>query len=122
MKVFLDDVRFGNQYDLGERWYDWVIVRTFENCKLLLDTGVVTEMSLDYALSDTDPHHTGEDVLQYILKKIGTGNFEPPYITVHSKHSSADRMHELVKEIKRSATTLVDIKMSRVVPTSYIKE
>jgi hypothetical protein len=109
MRVFLDDVRFGNEYDLGDRWYEWVVVRTFENCKLLLDAGIVTEMSLDYSLVDTDPHHTGEDVLRYILQKMDDGNFEPPYITVHSKHSLAETMLNLLQEIKRKTTTLVDI-------------
>jgi len=110
MKVFLDDVRFGDFHDLGERWYEWILVRTVENCKTLLDTGLVTEISLDFDLSHTDGGHTGEDVLRYVIEKMETEKFEPPYIMIHSRHTAAERMQELVQEIKRNTTTLVDIK------------
>ena len=109
MKIFLDDVRFGDRHDLGDRWYEWVVVRTVDQCKALLNTGIVTEMSLDYSLMYTDPDHTGEDVLLYILEKMGREVFEPPYIMIHSKHSAADRMYDLLAEIKRNTTTLIDI-------------
>jgi hypothetical protein len=115
MKVFLDDVRFGNEYDLGSRWYEWVVVRTLANCKILLDAGIVTEMSLDYSLADTDPYHTGEDVLQYILEKIESEGFEAPYISIHSEHSGAEKMGELLKCIKQKTITRVDMSITKEV-------
>jgi len=109
MKVYLDDIGLGTHETLGDRWYEWVIVRTVENCNKLIAAGIVTELSLDYSLSDTDPYHTGLDVLQFILDKLLEGDFDVPYITIHSKHSGADKMHAMLKEIKQNTITLVDI-------------
>ena len=80
MKVFLDDVR-----DTPEGW-----VRVYwpeEACRLL-ETGQVTEISLDHDLGD-DLRGTGYDVVKWIEEAVFTRGFRPPRITVHSANGAA---------------------------------
>ena len=80
MKVFLDDVR-----DTPEGW-----VRVYwpeEACRLL-ETGQVTEISLDHDLGD-DRRGTGYDVVKWIEEAVCTRGFRPPRVIVHSADIAA---------------------------------
>lgn len=80
MKVYLDDVR-----ETPEGWH-----RCFwpEEVIALLQTGNVTELSLDHDLGD-DEHGTGYDVITWIEEAVVTANFIPPQIKVHSANPVA---------------------------------
>ena len=67
MKVYLDDVRTPRYGDMGDDWCDWILVRTVDNFTRLIRTGLVTEVSVDYGLGESDSRHTGEDALQELL-------------------------------------------------------
>ena len=55
---------------------------------MLLQTGQVTELSLDHDLGD-DEHGTGYDVVLWIEEEVALRGFTPPKIFVHSANSSA---------------------------------
>lgn len=55
---------------------------------MLLQTGQVTELSLDHDLGD-DEHGTGYDVVLWIEEVVALRGFMPPKILVHSANSSA---------------------------------
>ena len=55
---------------------------------MLLQTGQVTELSLDHDLGD-DEHGTGYDVVLWIEEAVALRGFMPPKILVHSANSSA---------------------------------
>ncbi len=80
MKVFLDDMR-----DTPE---GWVRVYWPEDACRLLETGQVTEISLDHDLGD-DLRGTGYDVVKWIEEAVFTRGFRAPKITVHSANSAA---------------------------------
>ena len=61
---------------------------------LLLETGSVTEISLDHDLGD-DERGTGYDVVLWIEEAVITRGFRPPKIHVHSANSSAREKMEL---------------------------
>ncbi|WP_232466394.1 cyclic-phosphate processing receiver domain-containing protein [Burkholderia ubonensis] len=54
----------------------------------LLQTGKVTEISLDHDLGD-DTRGTGYDVLEWIEAEVVLNGFKPPQIRVHSANPSA---------------------------------
>lgn len=89
MKVFLDDVR--------EKDGDWVIVRTFDAFVAAMETGAVTEVSLDHDLQGTDLHHNGMDAVRWTI----THNVLPPVIRVHTANTSA-RPH-MVRALSNAA-------------------
>lgn len=80
MKVFLDDERPTPE--------GWVAVRWPEEAIALLQTGQVTDISLDHDLGD-DLHGTGYDVLCWIEEAVATRGFTPPRIRIHSANPSA---------------------------------
>lgn len=80
MKVFLDDVRPTPEGWLHAYWPEEVIA--------LLETGLVTEVSLDHDLGD-DEHGTGNDVVLWVEEKVATEGFIPPLMHVHSANSAA---------------------------------
>lgn len=95
MKVYLDDER-----DTPEGW-----VRVFwpEEAIELLETGKVTEISLDHDLGDDD-HGTGYDVVLWIEEAVFTRGFKAPKMKVHSANSSAREKMELgIKNIERKS-------------------
>lgn len=95
LKVFLDDER---QPPEG-----WQLVRWPDESIALLETGNVTELSLDHDLGD-DERGTGYDVLVWIEEAVATTTFIPPDISVHSANSSARvRMMAAVHSIERLA-------------------
>ena len=80
MKIYLDDER--DTPDGWERvyWPDEAIE--------LLESGNVSEISLDHDLGD-DERGTGYDVVLWIEEAVATREFVPPDIKVHSANSSA---------------------------------
>ena len=80
MRVYLDDERVAPD--------GWVQVRWPEDVIKLLESGQVTELSLDHDLGD-DEHGTGYDVILWIERAVAMCGFQPPLIRVHSANSSA---------------------------------
>lgn len=83
MKVFLDDLRTPPQ--------GWNLVRWPDEAIVLLQTGAVTDLSLDHDLGD-DARGTGYDVLLWIEEAVALASFAPPRITIHSANPAA-RVH-----------------------------
>jgi NAD+-processing family protein with receiver domain len=86
MKVYLDDER--------ETPAGWQRVYWPEEAIILLDSGNVSEISLDHDLGN-DEHGTGYDVILWIEEAVITRRFNPPKIKVHSANSSARLKMEL---------------------------
>ena len=97
MRVYLDDTR-----DPPD---GWVLVRWPDQAIEFLNTGKVTEISLDHDLGD-DARGTGYDVILWIEEAVYTANFVPPVIIVHSANSSArQKMLAGISSIKQKAAT-----------------
>jgi hypothetical protein len=80
MKVYLDDERPVPPGWHGVRWPDEAI--------RLLQTGHVTEISLDHDLGD-DERGTGYTVILWLEEAVALRGFVPPAITVHTANASA---------------------------------
>jgi hypothetical protein len=80
MKVYLDDER--------ETPTGWLRVYWPDEAIALLQTGRVTDISLDHDLGD-DNRGTGYDVVLWIEKAVALDGFKPPQITVHSSNAAA---------------------------------
>ncbi|WP_129647616.1 cyclic-phosphate processing receiver domain-containing protein [Peristeroidobacter agariperforans] len=95
MKVFLDDERATPE--------GWVRVYWPAEAVALLETGNVTEVSLDHDLGD-DEKGTGYDVVLWIEEAVATRGFRPPKMSVHSANSSARiKMERGIQNIQRLA-------------------
>lgn len=95
MKVYLDDERRTPEGWTRVYWPDEAIA--------LLQTGNVTEISLDHDLGD-DEKGTGYDVVLWIEEAVYTEEFSPPVINVHSANSSArEKMEAGIRNIYRKA-------------------
>ncbi|WP_322053364.1 cyclic-phosphate processing receiver domain-containing protein [Paraburkholderia bannensis] len=95
MKVFLDDERIP---PVG-----WVRVCWPSEAIRLLESGDVTEISLDHDLGD-DEHGTGYDVILWIEEAVALRGFVPPNISVHSANASAaEKMRAGIEAIKKMA-------------------
>ena len=93
MRVYLDDERTPPD--------GWTLVRWPEDAIALLETGDVTEISLDHDLGD-DEHGTGYDVILWIERAVARDGFSPPIIHVHSANTSARAKMELgIRAIER---------------------
>jgi hypothetical protein len=93
MKVYLDDER--------EAPNGWRSVRWPEEAITLLETGQVTEISLDHDLGD-DKRGTGYDVILWIEEAVATSGFRPPQIRIHSANASARiKMEAGIEAIER---------------------
>jgi hypothetical protein len=91
MKVFLDDVR-----DSPEGW-----LRTYsvEGTIELLESGFVTELSLDH---DLGTEETGYDVVKWIEEKVATEGFVAPEIRIHSANPvGRKRMEQGIESIRK---------------------
>jgi NAD+-processing family protein with receiver domain len=98
MKIFLDDQR--------EAPTGWHRIYWPEEAYKLLESGNVTEISLDHDLGD-DKHGTGYDVILWIEEAVITKGFKPPKIKVHSANSAARLKMELgIKSIIKKAQSL----------------
>ena len=93
MKVYLDDVRPTPEGWVRAYWPDEVIK--------LLETGLVTELSLDHDLGD-DERGTGYDVLTWLERAVVDGFRAPDYLRVHSANGPAgDRMMAAMVSIRK---------------------
>lgn len=100
MKVFLDDERPTPPGWTAASWPEEVIA--------LLETGQVTDVSLDHDLGD-DAHGTGYDVIMWIEEAVAVRGFVPPRITVHSANPTArQRMALGIAAIERLAKRNAD--------------
>jgi len=95
MKIFLDDERPTPPGWTAARWPEEVIA--------LLETGEVTDVSLDHDLGD-DARGTGYDVIIWIEEAVALRGFVPPQIFVHSANPTArQRMALGIAAIERLA-------------------
>ncbi len=95
MKVYLDDEREAPSGWHQVYWPDEVIA--------LLQTGNVTQLSLDHDLGD-DERGTGYDVVLWIEEAVAIRGFQPPLLSVHSANSSARlKMEAGIQSIYRLA-------------------
>ncbi|KAF0814842.1 hypothetical protein IGB42_00897 [Andreprevotia sp. IGB-42] len=95
MKVFLDDERATPDGWVRTYWPEEVIA--------LLETGQVTELSLDHDLGD-DAHGTGYTVLLWLEEQVATRGFVPPPLRVHSANASARlKMEAAIASVARLA-------------------
>jgi len=92
MRVYLDDVRSAPE--------GWIRVRRPQNAIRLLETGLVTHISVDHDLGND--RESGYTVLCWIEEKVMTAEFKPPQITVHTANpAAAPKMHACVRAILR---------------------
>lgn len=102
MRVWLDDRR-APYPDPDE----WVWVRTPAEAIELLETGEVSELSLDHdlGLTEGDRELTGYDVVAWMERAVATEGFEPPRtFRVHSSNApAAARMERGIEAIRRLA-------------------
>ena len=95
MKVYLDDERPTPEGWVAARWPDEAI--------RLLETGEVTELSLDHDLGD-DERGTGYTVVLWLEEAVATRGFVPPEVTVHTANASARvKMLQGVENIRKLA-------------------
>ena len=95
MKVYLDDERKTPE--------GWIRVYWPVEAITLLETGRVTEISLDHDLGN-DEQGTGYDVVLWIEEAVAMNKFCPPIISVHSANSSArQKMEAGIATIRRLA-------------------
>ena len=96
MRVFLDDERATPAGWTRVYWPDEAIE--------LLQTGTVSEISLDHDLGD-DERGTGYDVVLWIEEAVAIREFQPPLIKVHSANSSArEKMENGIRAIEALRT------------------
>ena len=93
MKLFVDDIR--NALDKN-----WTVVRTYKTAIMLLETGIVKELSLDHDLGNGK---TGYDVICWLEKQVKTNDFIPPEIIIcHSSNPiGKTRIEQAIKAIKK---------------------
>ena len=94
MKVYLDDER-----KTPEGWY-----RVYEPSQAiaLLESGLVTHISLDHDLGDDKGIGTGYDVVLWIEENVVMNDFVPPIITIHSANPPAKkRMEQGIVQIRK---------------------
>ena len=95
MKVYLDDQRPTPPGWVGVRWPEEAI--------RLLETGEVTELSLDHDLGD-DARGTGYTVILWIEQAVAVRGFRPPRIIVHTDNAPARQKMLLgIQSIERLA-------------------
>lgn len=90
MKVFLDDSRATPK--------GWIRTYTVAETITMLQTGSVTEISLDHHLG-ADAMDDGEEVLQWLESQVRTAGFRPPdAILVHTGDAEARARMEAAAE------------------------
>lgn len=79
--VYMDDIRHGPDMDACKHlpdWMDWVIVRSVDNTRRLLELGLVNKLSLDH---DMGSKKTGYDLIKWMAE---TGYWPKGEIWIHS--------------------------------------
>ena len=91
MKLWLDDIRKPPK--------GWVWVKTPKEATKYLETGEVTEASLDHDLGLCI--FTGYNLLEWIEAQVFLNGFKPPKLRIHTSNPSARVKMELaVKKIR----------------------
>ena len=104
MRIFLDDERKTPDGWIRVYWPDEAIK--------LLETGNVTEISLDHDLG-ADDRGTGYDIVLWIEEAVFSGSFTPPMIKVHSANTSARQKMELgIENIYKMADEEIEKSLS----------
>jgi hypothetical protein len=86
MRVYLDDIRKCPE--------GWVLARNVTEAKMLLETGDVTHLSLDFDLGYGEP--TGLDLCRWMKQ---TGNWPHDAIEIHSSHPlGRQKMRAFIQE------------------------
>jgi len=94
IRVFLDDVR-----DTPD---GWLRAYTASEAIALLESGRVTEISLDHDLGDDERNGTGYTVACWIEEQVALHGFEPPTIKIHSANSvGRERIARCIESIER---------------------
>ena len=93
MKVFLDDERVTPE--------GWIRTHTPAEAIALLETGMVSHLSLDHDLGDDEGIGTGYDVVLWMEEQFFLNSYLPPEnITVHSANVSARvKMEQGIKKL-----------------------
>ena len=86
MKGFLDDERTTPD--------GWFRVYTPEQAIALLESDMVTHISLDHDLGDDELTGTGYDVILWMEEMVVSGNYDPPRILIHTANPSARQKME----------------------------
>lgn len=93
MNVFLDDNRKGPANEFGEvqeGWENWIIVRSVENAKVLLKTGLVEKLSLDNDMGVNsltgELNQEGKQLVKWMIEENCWPKGE---ITIHSQNFGA---------------------------------
>ncbi|RSL33281.1 hypothetical protein D7Z54_11700 [Salibacterium salarium] len=106
--IFLDDVRPGPD--------DYIVVKTAEECILLLKTGEpVSHLSLDHDLGSK--RKNGFEVILYLLEN----QHFPDRITIHSANApEGKKMYQHLLEGKRTGTVPEHVKVThRPLPLTF---
>jgi hypothetical protein len=91
MKVFLDDVRDSPK--------GWLRTYSVEGTIELLESGYVSELSLDH---DLGTEETGYDVVKWIEEKVAMEGFVAPEIRIHSANPvGRKRMEQGIESIRK---------------------
>jgi hypothetical protein len=87
VKMYLDDVRKCPE--------GWILVRTYQEARSLVDTGQITEVSLDHDLGTDE---TGYDVILWIERQVYFGQIRKPVIHIHTSNPAGRRKMELARD------------------------
>jgi hypothetical protein len=80
----------------------WVWVQTCAEAAEALASGRYSCISLDYCLDQTDPGHTGLDLLRWILHAAEAGTLPRLEIRVHSFHAETKKMRPFIQAAELS--------------------
>ena len=89
LNVFMDDIRSGPRFDWHKPdrdWEHWIITRSVNNTKKLLELGLVHHMSLDNDMGSYQ--ETGYDLVKWMYN---SDNWPSGKIYVHSANAIAAR-------------------------------
>jgi len=94
IRVWLDDLRPAPD--------DWLHAHSAHEAIALLESGRVTEISLDHDLGDDQRFGTGYGVCVWIEEQVALHGFEPPVMRIHSANSvGRQRMQRAIESIER---------------------
>jgi len=90
INLFFDDLRAGpcngwNENDGPVGWENWMVVRSVENAKWLLEMGVVADLAMDHDMGDnSDTGELNPDGSALVKWMIETETWPSGVITIHS--------------------------------------
>lgn len=95
INVYMDDMRPGPSFTAYDDWQDWVIVRSIDNTKKLLENDLVYELSLD--------HDMGSELTGYDLTKWMAEHNIWPKSTIHFHTANPVGMKNMKDTVDRYA-------------------